>query len=101
MDDRFDFQLVTGEFQDGEGLSYLNGSYHAFGNNGSTYNLDIDAGANTYSFSGVTSFTKPQILGALASVTDHLPVMADYQIPAKISVLVASIPSTVNLGVFR
>ncbi|MFV2066786.1 MAG: hypothetical protein ACC645_07365, partial [Pirellulales bacterium] len=35
MDDRFDFQLVSGELLDGEGLSYLAGSYRAFGNNAS------------------------------------------------------------------
>ena len=41
VDDRFDFQLVTGEFLDSEGLSYLSGSYHTFGNNG-THSLDDD-----------------------------------------------------------
>ena len=41
LDDRFDFQLVTGEFLDGAGLNYINNSYHSFGNNGSTYNTDI------------------------------------------------------------
>ena len=29
MDDRFDFQLITGEFLDGEGMEYPNGSYRA------------------------------------------------------------------------
>jgi hypothetical protein len=81
MDDRFDFQLVSGELRDGSGFDYLPGSYHAFGNNGTTYNKDIDDAANSYVFSGVTSYTKSQILSALASVSDHLPVVADYQLP--------------------
>ena len=34
MDDRFDFQLVSGEFLDGQGLNYIGNSYHSFGNNG-------------------------------------------------------------------
>nr|MBA3482954.1 hypothetical protein [Pirellulales bacterium] len=42
--------------------------------------------------------TRPQLLTALASVTDHLPVVAAYQIPAKMGVQVAAIPSIVNLG---
>jgi hypothetical protein len=98
MDDRFDFQLVTSEFTDGEGLSYLNGSYHAFGNNGSTYNDDIDDAGNSYAFSGVTSYTKSQVLSALASITDHLPVVADYQLPAKMGVELAAVPTIVTMG---
>jgi endonuclease/exonuclease/phosphatase family metal-dependent hydrolase len=98
MDDRFDFQLSTAEFQDGEGLSYMSGSYHTFGNNGSTFNKDVNDPTNTIVFNGVTSHTKTQILDALWSVTDHLPVVADYQLPAKMDVQVASIPLTVTLG---
>ncbi len=47
VDDRFDFQLVTGEFLDGEGLSYLSGSYHTFANNG-TRNLNGDISSGIY-----------------------------------------------------
>ncbi len=97
VDDRFDFQLVTGELLDNEGLSYLNGSYRTFGNNGSTYNDAINVG-NTISFSGITSFTKTQVLNALATATDHLPVVADYQLPAVLDTLVEMIPSTLQLG---
>ena len=75
VDDRFDFQLVTGELLDQEGLDYLPGSYHVFGNNG-THGLNnpINSAANT---------SQPDaILDLLAQVTDHLPVVADYQLPA-------------------
>ncbi len=84
MDDRFDFQLVTGEFLDNEGLSYIPGSYHAFGNNGTTYNQAVNAGSNTYPLS-------QSILDDLAHVSDHLPVVADYQLPA---ILNASLDAT-------
>jgi hypothetical protein len=101
MDDRFDFQLITSEFQDNEGLSYISGTYRAFGNNGSTYNTDIDSGTNTYPFDGIV-FTpmnpKSALLNALASSSDHIPVVADYRIPAMMGVQVASIPPTVSLA---
>ncbi len=108
MDDRFDFQLVTGEMLDGEGLSYigptsagLSGtvhSYHAFGNNGSTYNTNINSASNTVTFPGVTSYSKSQILNALWSVSDHLPVVADYQVPAVMNVVAEATPTILDLG---
>ena len=97
VDDRFDFQLVTGELLDNEGLSYISGSYHTFGNNGSTYNDAINVG-NTISLNGVTSFTTQTVLNALENATDHLPVVADYQLPAVLGTSVATIPSTLLEG---
>ncbi|MEO2049473.1 MAG: endonuclease [Pirellulales bacterium] len=90
MDDRFDFQLVTGELLDNEGLSYIPGSYHAFGNNGShaCCNSPITSG------NGASS----TVLNALMSVSDHLPVVADYQLPAIMNAQLASIPSSVGQG---
>ena len=89
MDDRFDFQLITGEFLDGEGMDYLNGSYRAFGNNGThAFNGDISTGT------GAT----PTVLSALMVASDHLPVVADYQLPAVLSVFTAAIPATLDLG---
>ncbi|MEX0611918.1 MAG: hypothetical protein WD738_06050 [Pirellulales bacterium] len=108
MDDRFDFQLVTSEFLDGEGLSYIGPtvpgmsglmhSYHAFGNNGSTYNGHINAGSNTVTFPGVTSYTKTQILDALWSASDHIPVVADWQLPAVMQAVAGIVPPTLNVG---
>jgi len=69
IDDRFDFQLLTGEMLDNEGLSYISGTYRAFGNNGThALNGKISTG------SGATSAVR----SALASFSDHLPVIADY-----------------------
>jgi endonuclease/exonuclease/phosphatase family metal-dependent hydrolase len=91
MDDRLDFQLVTSEMMDNEGLSYIPGSYHAFGNNGTTYDLAINAPSNTY------PLTSSQ-LDSLAHVSDHLPLVADYQLPAIMQVTVDPIPSRVIAG---
>ena len=89
MDDRFDFQLITGEFQDNEGLSQLAGSYRTFGNNGThTTNGAITTGTGAAA----------NVLTALAQSSDHLPVVADYQLPAKLGVQVASIPASVAAG---
>ncbi len=91
IDDRFDFQLVSGELLDNEGLSYIPNSYHTFGNNGTTFNSAVNAPGNTYPLSNSQ-------LDALAHVSDHLPVVADYQVPAILSAQLASIPPTVPLG---
>lgn len=90
MDDRFDFQLVTGEFLDGEGLDYIPGSYRAFGNDGS------HACCN----SPITSSggASPAVLNALMTVSDHLPVVADYQLPAVMDVTLGSVPSMISVG---
>jgi hypothetical protein len=98
MDDRFDFQLVTGEMLDGEGLDYISGSYHAFGNDGSTLNNNINAASNTVTFPGVSSYTKGQVLNALWNTSDHLPVVADYQLPAVLDATLGSVPTTLDLG---
>lgn len=91
VDDRFDFQLTSGEFLDGEGLSYISGSYRAFGNNGShaCCNSSITAGNGA----------APNVLSALTTASDHLPVVADYQVPAVLGAQLASLPPTVPLGV--
>ena len=91
MDDRFDFQLVTNNLFDEEGLSLIPGSYHAFGNNG-THRLNQAVNA-----SGNTANT-PLVLDALAQTSDHLPVVADYQLPAVMQVELAAIPSRVRLN---
>jgi hypothetical protein len=89
MNDRFDFQLMTGELLDDEGLSYIAGSYRTFGNNGT----HAVGGAIT-----TGSGAAPDVLLALAQSSDHLPVVADYQLPAKMGVQVASIPASVAAG---
>jgi hypothetical protein len=88
MDDRFDFQLVSGEMLDGEGLSYIPGTYHAFGNNGthSCCNGAITTGTGA----------SPTVLNALMTTSDHIPVVADYQLPASMLATLASVPANVT-----
>lgn len=70
MDDRFDFQLGSGELFDGIGFEYIVGSYHTFGNNGThALNSGIDSGNGA----------SPAVLAALATASDHLPVVVDYE----------------------
>ncbi len=91
MDDRFDWQMVTGELLDSEGMSIIPGSYHAFGNNGThAINGDLDVPSNT-------ALPLP-ILTAIAGASDHLPVVADYQLPARMDAQLAAAPSRVLSG---
>ncbi len=71
MDDRFDIHFASGEFYDGVGIDYIDGSYHVFGNNG-THTL----GGSITTGSGAS----PAVLSALAAASDHLPVVADYDV---------------------
>jgi len=77
MDDRFDQQLVTANLNDAEGVAYIPNSYFVLGNNGShALNQPLDSG---------TGASGP-VLNELSSILDHLPVVADYQVPAKMAV---------------
>lgn len=89
VDDRFDQQLVSANLNDGDGVAYIPNSYYALGNNGShqiDQSIDTGTGA-TY-----------EVLQALAGIVDHLPVSADYQLPAKMSVNVSAVPQRVIRG---
>lgn len=90
VDDRFDFQLVTSAMLDNEGLSYIPGTYRAFGNNGThaCCNSPITDGTGA----------SPAVLDALMKASDHLPVVADYQVPAMMGVEFAAAPPIVTLG---
>ncbi|MEM9186679.1 MAG: hypothetical protein AAGB00_09315 [Planctomycetota bacterium] len=98
VDDRFDFQLPSGEWFDGEGLDFIAGSYRTFGNNGTTYNRVINSGLNTveFDFGSDPTYTKSQVLSALRNASDHLPVVADYQLPAVFSASLVDVPTEVD-----
>lgn len=102
MDDRFDFQLVTGELLDNEGLAYIAGSYRAFGNTGThALNGEITSGSATAFAARLPGYTVAQaaaVLEAIASAADHLPVVADYQIPARMAVEILDAPRAVIVG---
>jgi hypothetical protein len=79
LDDRFDLQLSTAAFHDGEGLGHIAGMYRSLGNDGNHYNTDINAGNNTYYPADVP---RSNALAAdLHVASDHIPVVAEYQIP--------------------
>ncbi len=76
MDDRFDQLLISYPLDDGNGLSYVSGSHVAYGNDGGHLNQAINYGTN-YAVGSV-------IADALHEASDHIPVYADFQVPAKI-----------------
>ncbi|MFM7242681.1 MAG: lamin tail domain-containing protein, partial [Planctomycetaceae bacterium] len=76
LDDRFDFQIVSGEVIAPGGFTYVAGSYHTFGNNGSVpRNGNINDPRST-ALSGLAN--RIDVLAALTTFSDHLPVVADY-----------------------
>ena len=85
MDDRFDQLLISYALDDGEGLDYISGSYISYGNDGYHFNTAINSGTN-YAV-GAT------IADAIHEAADHLPVYADFQVPARIEA-----PMTMHFG---
>jgi hypothetical protein len=75
-DDRFDHILATEQIINGtRGLKYIAGSYHAVGQDGEHFNRSInDLPANTT--------VPPDVLEALFSNSDHLPVRLDLLLSA-------------------
>ncbi|MBC8202197.1 MAG: hypothetical protein H8E91_00040 [Planctomycetes bacterium] len=80
LDDRFDFQFVSPSLIDGGGFDLISGTYRTLGNDGNHYNQAINAG-NNYYFPGDTPRGNA-LADALIAASDHLPLIADYQVPA-------------------
>lgn len=83
MDDRFDFHFVTEGLLDGSGLSLVD--YRVVGNDGNHYNTSINSGNNSY-FPGQTSRSN-QLADDIFDASDHVPILCDYQVPARIAAL--------------
>jgi len=102
MDDRFDFQLVTAAMLDGRGFDYLPGSYWAFGNTGTqSLNGALSTGSTSSLQAVLPGYTTQQttaVINALMASSDHIPVVADYQLPARLAVAAATLPATVLRG---
>jgi endonuclease/exonuclease/phosphatase family metal-dependent hydrolase len=84
---RDDLQFMTANIYNGSAntLSYVPGSLHAFGNNGTIgYEDNINSSSNSAvnDIMGHGSLTPATVLGAMNKSTgsDHLPVAADYTI---------------------
>ncbi len=78
LDDRFDFQLRSGELADGTNLEYVANTYHVFGNNGS---ISVNGNINDPTSTALPLLpNRTTLLDLLTTVSDHLPVIADYRI---------------------
>lgn len=77
MDDRFDLWLSSSSLRDGQGLEFLTGSNVAYGNDGAHFNADIDGG-------GVNAAVGITIATALRLAADHLPVLMQLSLPARV-----------------
>lgn len=98
LDDRFDFQLNSGELTDGVGLEYRSGSYRTFGNNGSVaLNGSINDASST-ALAGLANRTT--VLNLLTTVADHLPVVADYTFTSAITVVTPILTVIANSKVY-
>lgn len=102
LDDRFDFQLTTAALLDGRGMDCLADSYWAFGNtNTHTMKGAVTTGSAAALAALLPGYTTPQaasVLTSLSQVTDHLPVVADYQLPARMAAGLTAAPTTVIRG---
>jgi hypothetical protein len=84
---RDDLQLMTTNVYFGVagGLALVPGTYHVFGNNGTTpYYGSVNSGSNTALNSDLESgapISASQLYLDLTTASDHLPVVADYTIP--------------------
>jgi hypothetical protein len=86
---RDDLQVMTTNVYYGApgGLSYVPGTYHVFGNNGTTaYYGTVNNGTNTALANRLVTnapvfIAATQLFLDLTNASDHLPVVADYAIP--------------------
>jgi len=94
MDDRFDQILISHACDDDEGISYISGSYIAFGNDGLLEPSRLDSAINSPPNQAVPETTA----NALYYASDHLPVYLDIQVPAKIQTVTSLDFGTVIVG---
>ncbi|MBD3349644.1 MAG: choice-of-anchor D domain-containing protein [Candidatus Eisenbacteria bacterium] len=74
MDDRFDILLISYGLDDGQGMDFIPGTRVALGNDGLHFNMAINEGTNY----AVTE----EVADAIHEAADHLPLYADFQLPA-------------------
>ena len=82
LDDRFDFQFLSPSLLDGGGFDLIDGTYRTLGNDGNHYNDAINSG-NNYYFPGDTARGNA-LADKLIIASDHMPLVADYQVPAEL-----------------
>ena len=97
---RDDFEVMTTNIYYGTpgGLSYVSGTCHPFGNNGTTaYYGSVNSGSDTalnnrLVTNGPVFISASQLYLDLTSASDHLPVVADYTTPLPVPTV-----SSINL----
>ncbi len=115
---RDDYQMMTTNVYYGAsgGLAFVAGTFHAFGNNGTTpYQGNINSGSNTslnnrLATNGPFFISAAQLYLDLTNASDHLPVVADYTVPLPAPViasfnlagtnLVFNVANSITGGVF-
>jgi uncharacterized repeat protein (TIGR03803 family) len=102
---RFDFQVMTSNVYYGVpgGLTLVPGTYHIFGNNGTTpYHGSVNSGSNTALNNNLTTngtgITAAQLYQYLTTASDHLPVVADYTVPIPVFPPLASFTANPTNG---
>lgn len=79
LDDRFDFILMSQSIKDNTAkIGYKAGSYRTFGNDGVSYNTDLNCGQ--------TTSVPATVCNALHDNSDHLPVIMELQISTTVGV---------------
>jgi len=88
MDDRFDIIFSSYSLNDGQGLDMVSGSlpagYGSYGNDGLHYNASIDGG-------GFNNAVPLAVATALRLSSDHVPVVATLQLPAKLGAVASAV----------
>jgi PKD repeat protein len=84
---RDDLQLMTSNVFYGVpgGLAFVPGTYHVFGNNGTTpYNGSVNSGSDTalnHDLAAGSTISASALYQDLSTASDHFPVVADYTLP--------------------
>ncbi|KAA5533647.1 hypothetical protein F0919_14010 [Taibaiella lutea] len=89
MDDRFDFIMMSKSLEQQGALSYVDGSYKAYGNNGNCFDNRIDA----YDCDGPYSL---QLRQNLYNMSDHIPVVMQLKVNREFAVGVNEVSTSDN-----
>ncbi|MCH2135612.1 MAG: hypothetical protein MK101_03405 [Phycisphaerales bacterium] len=96
MDDRFDFVLVMPTLAENDGLSVIEESMRAMGNDGQHYNDAINDGNNFY-YPGELARSNA-LADHLHDASDHVPVLVDLLLPARLQVEAEQSLGSIILG---
>jgi len=100
---RDDIQICTTNVYYGQsgGLALVPGSYHVFGNNGTTpYSGRVDSGNSALTnLAADSAIPAGELYGDLTTATDHLPMVADYSVPVPPPPPTAAFSATPTNGV--